>query len=484
MTNTTLFYINGAWVTPLSTTRRDVINPATEKPFAEVALAEEADVDRAVQAARAAFPAYAATSRAERLALLRRIIAIYTSRMPDLTEAVMRELGAPRAFAENPQVWIGLAHLQKAADILETFTFEHSIGTTRIVREPAGICALITPWNWPLNQIVVKVAPALATGCTMVLKPSELTPVNAAIFAEILHEAGVPPGVFNLIQGEGPTAGRALAAHPDIDLVSFTGSTRAGIDVAHAAAPGVKRVLQELGGKSPFIVLPDADLPKAVASCTGTVFANSGQSCDSPTRLLVPRARAGQAAELAREAARAVRVGPPDAPGTTMGPLISQRQWTHVQRLIGAGLDAGATLITGGPGRPDHCPSGYYVQPTVFADVDLDMEVAREEIFGPVVTIIPYDTVENAIRMGNDTPYGLAAYIHGADLNQTRRVARALRAGAISMNDPALDLNAPFGGYKQSGNGRECGAFGFDDFTEIKGIIGFGEPAPAAVDAA
>jgi len=474
MADATQFYIDGAWVEPLSPARRAVIDPATEQTIATVALASEADVARAVAAARAAFPAYAETTRAERLALLHRIIAIYARRQEEIAQAVMRELGAPLGFARDPQTSVGLAHLQKAAEALASYEFEHSLGTTRIVREPAGVAALITPWNWPLNQIVVKVAPALATGCTMVLKPSEITPLNAVIFAEILHEAGVPPGVFNMIQGEGPGAGRALAAHPDVDVVSFTGSTRAGIDVAQVAAPGVKRVLQELGGKSPFIVLPDADLEKAVASCTGVCFANTGQSCDAPTRLLVPRAMHDRAVELARVAAAAVVTGDPADPATTMGPLVSQRQFDHVQRLIRSGIDARATLVAGGPGRPVGLSRGFFVQPTVFADVTPAMAIAREEIFGPVVTILAYDTVEEAIRIANDTVYGLAGYVHGDDMAEVRRVARAIRAGAIYVNDPALDTAAPFGGYKQSGNGRECGAFGFDDFTEIKGISGYG----------
>ncbi len=474
MADATRFYIDGAWTDPLSSARAGIIDPSAGQPFAQVALANEADVDRAVLAARAAFPAYARSTRGERLAILSRIIACYEARMPDLTAALVRELGAPQGFARDPQTTIGLAHLQTALQILQEYTFAYSRGSTRIVREAAGVAALITPWNWPLNQIVVKVAPALATGCTVVLKPSELTPISASIFAEIIHEAGVPPGVFNMIHGDGPGAGRALASHPQIDLVSFTGSTRAGIDVARAAAPGVKRVLQELGGKSPFIVLPEADLPTAVASCCAICFANTGQSCDAPTRLLVPRARQDEAHALARAAALTIRVGPPASPDTTMGPLISQRQFDHVQRLIQSGIDQGATLVAGGAGRPDGFADGCFVHPTVFAGVTPDMDVAREEIFGPVVTIMPYDSVEEAIRIANDTVYGLAAYVHGTDIGQARNVAAELRAGTIYVNDPALDLTAPFGGYKHSGNGREYGAFGFDDFTEIKGILGFG----------
>jgi aldehyde dehydrogenase (NAD+) len=472
MIDATRFYIGGEWVLPVSAVRADVIDPATERAIAPVALADAADVDRAVRAARAAFAAYSASSREDRLALFSRIIEVYRRRAEELAHITMRELGAPIGFARDPQVSIGLAHLEVAFETLRDYEFESVRGTTRIVREPAGVAALITPWNWPLNQIVVKVAPALATGCTMVLKPSELTPLNAVLFAEILHEAGVPAGVFNLIQGDG-VAGRALASHPEVDVVSFTGSTRAGVDVAQAAAPGVKRVLQELGGKSPFLVLPDADLPAAVASCAGVCFANTGQSCDAPTRLLVPHERVEEAAALARARAEACVVGDPAVEATTMGPLISRRQFDHVQRLIESAVAEGARLVAGGPGRPPGLSQGYFARPTVFADVTLDMTIAREEIFGPVVTVIGYDSLDHALRMANDTPYGLAAYVHGRNPLETGRVARAIRAGAIYVNDPAMDLRAPFGGYKHSGNGREYGAFGFDDFTEIKGILGY-----------
>lgn len=473
MPDATRFYIDGSWSDPISPNRRDIVDPATALAIGKVALAGTEDVNRAVAAAHRAFPAYAATSREDRLTLLRRIVVIYAARMQEIAQSVMQELGAPRAYAHDTQAWIGHAHLQKAVDTLETYQFEELRGGTLIAREPAGVAALITPWNWPLNQIACKVAPALATGCTMVLKPSENTPTNAALFAQIVHDAGVPPGVFNLIQGDGPTAGRALAAHQDIDLISFTGSTRAGIDVATAAAPTVKRVLQELGGKSPFIVLPDADLATSVASCASIVFGNTGQSCDSPTRLLVPRDRQAEAQALARDLALACRVGDPADPTTTMGPLVSERQFNHVQRLLHAGVAEGAKLIAGGPGRPPGTGPGYFVQPTVFGDVTPDMTIAREEIFGPVICVISYDDENDAIRIANDTQYGLAAYINGRDSNRIRRVARAMRAGMVAVNDPPLDLGAPFGGYKQSGNGREYADFGFDDFTEIKGIIGY-----------
>jgi aldehyde dehydrogenase (NAD+) len=479
MPDATQFYIDGAWCDPITPDWRDIINPATAHPIGKVALAGIADVNRAVAAARRAFPAYAATSREDRLTLLRRIAEIYAARMPEIAQSLTRELGAPSAYAHDTQAWIGHAHMQKAIDTLEAYQFEEMRGGTLIAREPAGVAALITPWNWPLNQIVCKVAPALATGCTMVLKPSENTPTNAALFAQILHDAGVPPGVFNLIQGDGPTAGRALAAHADIDLISFTGSTRAGVDVATAAAPTVKRVLQELGGKSPFIILPDADFAASIASCAAIVFGNSGQSCDSPTRLLVPRDRQAETQALARDLALACRVGDPADPVTTMGPLVSERQFNHVQRLLNAGVAEGAKLVAGGPGRPPGTEAGYFVKPTVFGDVTLDMAIAREEIFGPVICVISYDDEADAVRIGNETQYGLAAYVNGRDMNRVRRVARAMRAGMVAVNDPPLDLGAPFGGYKQSGNGREYADFGFDDFTEIKGIIGYAA-APVA----
>jgi aldehyde dehydrogenase (NAD+) len=479
MADATQFYIGGAWTEPHGRRRKAVINPASEQKIATVALADEVDVNRAVAAARAAFDAGPIGSRADRLGLLRRIVAIYERRMPDLAQVMTQELGAPRAFSREAQAWIGLAHLQQAMATLADYAFETRRGRTLVAREAAGVAALITPWNWPMNQIACKVAPALAMGCAMVLKPSEITPLSAAIFAEIMHEAGVPAGVFNMIHGEGPSAGRALAAHPDIDLVSFTGSTRAGIDVAQAAAPCVKRVLQELGGKSPFIVLPDADLGGAVDSCAATCFANAGQSCDAPTRLLVPRARHDEAVALAAEAAAACIVGDPDDPTTTMGPLVSQLQFEHVQRLIAAGIAEGATLAAGGVGRPAGLNAGYFVRPTVFGDVTPDMVIARQEIFGPVLSIMAYDSEADAVRLANDTVYGLAAYIHASDIVAARRVAHRLRAGSIYINDPPLDLAAPFGGYKQSGNGREYADFAFDDFTEIKGILGY-QPAGAA----
>jgi aldehyde dehydrogenase (NAD+) len=465
------FYIDGAWVEPSSAARLPLVDPATEQPYGEVANGMEADIDRAVRAARAAFPVYAAASRADRLALLRRVIAVYKTRYEDLTQALSRELGAPIGFARDQQVFIGLAHLEKAVEVLEAYRFETWRGDTLVVREPIGVAGLITPWNWPLNQIVCKVAPALATGCAMVLKPSEMTPANAVIFTEILHEAGVPKGVFNLVNGGGPTAGQALASHPDVDLVSFTGSTRAGIVVAKAAADTVKRVLQELGGKSPNIILSDADLQQAVSEGVGACFINSGQSCDAGTRMLVPVDRYDEAVAIAAKAAESYLVGPPDAPETVLGPVISRVQFDKIQRLIETGIAEGATLAAGGPGRPSGLEHGYYVKPTVFGDVRPDMTIAREEIFGPVLSILPYRDEDEAVAIANDTPYGLAAYIESADPERARAFARRLRVGAVYVNYPPLTLDAPFGGYKQSGNGREYADFAFDDFQEIKGII-------------
>ncbi len=470
------FYIGGAWVDPVTPAAIEIIDPATEQPFATVAAGGAQDIDRAVAAAKAAFPAFAATTRDERLALLRRIAECYKARYDDMVQAVSRELGAPLGFARDQQVFMGLAHLEKAIEVLERYSFESRRGTTRVVKEPIGVAGLITPWNWPLNQIVCKVAPALAVGCTMVLKPSEITPLNAIIFAEILDEAGAPKGVFNLVNGDGPSAGQALAAHPDVDVVSFTGSTRAGIIVAKSAADTVKRVLQELGGKSPNIILPDADLAKAVTDGVGACLINSGQSCDAGTRMLVPHERHDEALEAARMAAETYTVGDPAGPDTVMGPVVSRIQFDKIQRLIQSGIDEGAELVTGGPGRPAGFNRGYYVRPTVFGGVTPDMTIAREEIFGPVLAIMPYRDEEEAIRIANDTPYGLAAYVESGDLEHARRVARRLRAGSVYLNYPEMDLDAPFGGYKQSGNGREYADFAFDDFQEIKGIVGYGEP--------
>jgi aldehyde dehydrogenase (NAD+) len=473
MSNHLKFYIDGAWVDPAEPRSLEVINPATEEAVATISLGSAADVDRAVKAARAAFPAYARTSKDERIALLTRIIEAYKARYDDVAKAISLEMGAPAWLATKAQAATGVAHLTQMIAVLKDYEFEHLQGRTMIVREPIGVCGFITPWNWPINQIMCKVAPALAAGCTMVLKPSEIAPLNAIIFAEVLHAAGVPNGVFNLVNGDGPTVGQAIASHPGVDLVSFTGSTRAGILVAKAAADTVKRVHQELGGKSANIILPDADLKKAVADGVKSCFLNSGQSCNAPTRMFVHADQLADAVAVARQAALAVKVGDPSAKDTTLGPVVSKTQFEKIQRLIEAGVREGATLVTGGPGRPDGLDRGYYVKPTVFANVTKDMTIAREEIFGPVLSIMPYTTEQQAVEMANDTEYGLAGYVQSGDLNHARKVASELRAGQIAVNGAPGDMAAPFGGYKQSGNGREWGKYGFEEFLEIKAVLGY-----------
>lgn len=466
------FYIGGEWVQPTDGTPLDVINPATEQVAGRITLGTAADVDRAVEAARTAFEAYGRTEPKERQELLSAIVAEYKKRSGDLAAAVTEEMGAPTKLSETAQVGMGLGHLVTAMKALDSYAFSEDRGTTRIVREPVGVCAFITPWNWPLNQLSAKVAPALATGCTMVLKPSEVAPFSAYIFAEILDAAGVPAGVFNLVNGDGPTVGAALAAHPQVDMISITGSTRAGVEVAKAAAPTVKRVHQELGGKSPNIILDDDAFEKGVKIGVASVMHNSGQSCNAPTRMLVPAARMEEAKKIAQAAAEKTTVGAPDSEAR-MGPVVSEAQWNKIQDLIQKGIDEGATLVSGGTGRPDGLDAGYYVKPTVFADVSNDMTIAREEIFGPVLSILPYDDVDDAVRIGNDTDYGLAAYVSGSDTEQVRSVASRLRAGQVNLNSAQVDLSAPFGGYKQSGNGREWGDTAFDDFLETKAVIGY-----------
>jgi aldehyde dehydrogenase (NAD+) len=472
MTHALQFYIDGKWVEPITPRTLDVINPATEQPIGKISLGGAADVDRAVTAARAAFEPYSQTTREERIALLERVISAYQERLGDLVQTISQEMGAPRWLAQAAQAPAGLAHFVQTLNVLKEYQFEEQRGTTRIVREPVGVCGLITPWNWPVNQIACKVAPALAAGCTMVLKPSEIAPLSAVIIAEILDAAGVPAGVFNLVQGDGPTVGSAIASHPGIDMVSFTGSTRAGVQVAKSAADTVKRVAQELGGKSANIILDDADLPRAVQAGVKACFTNSGQSCNAPTRMLVPRARHAEAVAAARAAAEEVVVGDPAAEGTTIGPVVSQAQFDKIQRLIDAGIKEGAELVTGGLGRPKGLERGYYVRPTVFANVRNDMTIAREEIFGPVLAILPYDDEEDAIRIANDTPYGLSGYVQSGDPAHALRVASRLRTGNVHLNGAMADFAAPFGGYKQSGNGREWGEFGFEEFLEVKAIMG------------
>ena len=466
------FYIDGAWVDPVEPNILDVINPATEAVAGRINLGGQADVDRAVAAAKRAFKTFSRTSRAERLDLLAAIIAAYEKRMGDMAAAITEEMGAPAWLAQSAQAFMGLMHLKVAHQVLQGYAFEAPRqGSTQVVKEPIGVCGFITPWNWPMNQIACKVAPALAVGCTMVLKPSEIAPFSAHLFAEILHEAGVPAGVFNLVNGDGPTVGAAISCHPDVDMVSFTGSTRAGVEVARNAAPTVKRVHQELGGKSPNIVLDDADLDTAIPTSVTGMMSNSGQSCNAPSRMLVPRHLQAQVVELAKAAAEAVTVGDPNG-NAKIGPVVSELQWTKIQALIRKGIEEGATLVTGGPGKPDGLERGYYVKPTIFADVTNDMTIAREEIFGPVMAIMPYDSLEQAIDIGNDTPYGLAAYIQGKDPKTIADVAAKLRAGQVILNGARLDPMAPFGGYKQSGNGREWGDHAFGEFLETKAIMG------------
>jgi len=467
------FYIDGRWVEPIGQGSVEVINPATEKPVAEIALGDQRDVDAAVDAARRAFPAFSQTSVADRLALLHSILAEYERRAHDIAAAIVDEVGSPQAFARNAQSAAGINQLKEHIKALETFRFEETKGTTLILREAIGVVGLITPWNWPINQLVAKVAPAIAAGCTMVVKPSELSPINTLIFAEVMHDAGVPAGVFNLVNGDGAVVGAALASHPDVDMVSFTGSTRAGAEVARAAAATVKRVAQELGGKAPTIMLPDADLDQTVKVAIQRIFSNSGQSCSAPSRLLVPKDKVEHACAIAKGVADAVVVGDPTDAATTMGPVISRTQFEKIQDLIASGVQEGARLVCGGPGRPDGLDKGYFVQPTVFADVDPSMRIACEEIFGPVMSIIAYDDVDHAIMIANDTPYGLSAYVQGADAEAARNVARRLRAGQVHINNPPMDRSAPFGGYKQSGNGRENGEHGISEFLETKALTGY-----------
>jgi aldehyde dehydrogenase (NAD+) len=465
------FYIGGQWVDPVRASAIDVINPATEQSAGQVSLGSAEDVERAVAAARGAFGSYSQTSREERLALLERIAGEYQARYGDIAAAITEEMGAPAVLSNQAQAAVGIAHLQAAIGVLRQFTFEEKRGTTVIRREPIGVCGLITPWNWPINQIVTKLFPALAVGCTMVLKPSEVAPFSAIILAEVLDAAGVPPGVFNLVNGDGPTVGAAIASHPDVDMISFTGSTRGGIAVAKAAADTVKRVHQELGGKSPNIVLDDADFQAAVTGAMRGLLMNSGQSCNAPTRLLVPHDRMEEVKAIARAVAEGTKVGDPNG-DAHIGPVASETQWNKVQSLIQEGMSEGATLVAGGPGRPEGLERGYYVRPTVFADVTNDMTIAREEIFGPVGVILGYSDEDEAVRIANDTPYGLAAYVQSADLGRAARIASKLRAGQVTINGAGLDFMAPFGGYKQSGNGREWGDHAFSEFLEVKAVLG------------
>jgi aldehyde dehydrogenase (NAD+) len=471
------FYIDGKWVDPAE--RRDftVINPANEEAIATISLGSAADVDRAVTAAKRAFESYSETSVEERLALLRRIIDVYKSKMDEMATTISQEMGAPISLSRKAQAPAGLAHLLEIVKVLEHYNFEELKGSILMRKEPVGVCGLITPWNWPMNQVVAKVAPALAAGCTMVLKPSEFASLSSYLFAQILHDAGVPAGVFNLVSGDGATVGAAISSHPDVSMVSFTGSTRAGVAVAQAAAPTVKRVTQELGGKSANIIVDDADLEKAVKQGVRECFLNTGQSCNAPTRMLIPRSKMAAAVAAAKQAAEAMKVGDPSAEDTGLGPLANKAQFDKVQRLIQKGIDEGAKLVAGGPGRPDGVTRGYFVRPTVFADVHNGMTIAREEIFGPVLCMIPYEDDEDAVRIANDSLYGLSGFVTAGNLERAHRIAKRIRAGNVHINGARVDFSGCFGGYKQSGNGREWSEAGLEEFLELKTIFGYASPA-------
>ena len=460
------FYIDGKWVDPVKAHGFQVINPANEEPIATISLGSAADVDKAVAAAKNAFESYSETTTKDRLALLQRIIDVYQSKSDEMAEIISSDMGAPLSLSLAAQVPAGLRHLSEIVEVVGNFRFEEVKGSTLMCKEAIGVCGLITPWNWPMNQIVCKVAPALAAGCTMVLKPSEIAPLSAYLFTQILHEAGLPPGVFNMVNGDGPTVGAAIASHPDVAMVSFTGSTSAGVAVASAAAPSVKRVTQELGGKSANIILDDADLKSAVKEGVQVCFRNTGQSCNAPTRMLVPRSRMAEAVVAATQAAEATKVGDPFAEGTSIGPLASKAQFEK-------GIEEGATLVAGGPGRPEGICKGFFVKPTVFSDVRNEMTIAREEIFGPVLCIIPYEDEEDAVRIANDNPYGLSGYVTSANIGRARRVAKKIRSGNVHINSARLDFAGCFGGYKQSGNGREWGEAGLEEFLELKAVFGY-----------
>ena len=473
MKNTGQFYIDGSWVSPVGADTLDVINPATEESVATIAMGGPADVDAAVAAAKAAFATYSLTTVDERLALLDKVRSALRPRLEEFAEAITLEMGAPRGLARAMQAEMGIYHVTTAMEVLSTYEFEYVKDTALIVREPLGVVGMITPWNWPINQLACKVAPALAAGCTMVVKPSEVSPLSAIVFAEALDEAGVPAGVFNLVNGDGLNVGAYLSAHPDIDMVSFTGSTRAGIEVAKNAAPTVKRVAQELGGKSANIILDDACFEEAISRDAFEMCLNSGQSCNAGTRMLVPRDRMDEAARLAELGMDQLSVGDPQDLANTVGPVASEAQWIKIQELIQVGIDEGATLVCGGCGRPDGLDTGFYVRPTLFADVTNDMRIAREEIFGPVLVIIGYEDDDDAVDIANDTSYGLSGYISGSH-DRALAVARRSRTGAMHLNGAGPDLHAPFGGYKQSGNGREWGRHGFEEYLETKAVLGAG----------
>jgi aldehyde dehydrogenase (NAD+) len=466
------FYIDGAWVDPVEPKELKVINPATEEVAGVISMGSSKDVDRAVAAARRAFDSYSRTSPAERLALMERILAAYKAHYDEIAQAISIEMGAPITLSKGSQTGIGVGHISAMIDVLKNFKFEEMRGTVRLVQEPVGVCALITPWNWPMNQVAAKVVPALAAGCTMVLKPSEYSPFSAIIWAKVMHEAGVPAGVFNLVNGDGNSVGAPLSSHREVDMVSFTGSTRAGSEVARNAAASVKRVHQELGGKSPNVLLDDADFERAVTKSVLHVFQNSGQSCNAPTRMLVPAAKLAEVEAIAKRVAESVVTGDPTSEKTNLGPLVSKLQFERVAGYIAKGIAEGAKVVTGGSGRPDGLTKGYFVKPTIFSNVRNDMTIAREEIFGPVLCILPYDNEEQAVQIANDTPYGLAAYVWSKDNLRARRIGGRIRAGQVTLNGAAGSMNTPFGGFKMSGNGREWGEFGLRDFLEVKAVIG------------
>ncbi|HEY1711143.1 MAG TPA: aldehyde dehydrogenase family protein [Rhizomicrobium sp.] len=470
------FYIDGKWVDPVTPKTIDVINPANEEAFARISLGSKADVDKAVAAARRAFETFSQTTREERIELLQKIVAAYQKRYDEIAAAISEEMGAPMWLSKAAQAATGMGHLNEIIKILKDYPFEEQRGKNAIRKEAVGVCGLITPWNWPINQIVCKVAPALAAGCTMVLKPSEIAPMNAMLFADVMHEAGVPAGVFNLVNGDGPTVGEAMSSHPGIDMMSFTGSTRAGTAVARAAADTVKRVAQELGGKSANIVLEDADLTKAVSGGVMQMMTNSGQSCNAPSRMFVPKGKNDQAIAIAKATVENVKVVNPADPAAgpgSIGPVVSEAQFNKIQGLIKKGIEEGATLVSGGLGRPEGMNRGYFVRPTVFANVTNDMTIAREEIFGPVLSMLTYDTEENAIQMANDTVYGLSGYVQSGNIDHARKVAARIRSGNVHINGAGADFSQPFGGYKQSGNGREWGEHGFEEFLETKAVLGY-----------
>lgn len=473
MENLRKFYIDGEWVEPLQARDLPVENPATGEQVATTVLGGAQDVERAIAAARNAFESFSQTTREERLEMMERLLACYMERYDEVAEAITMEMGAPISFSKAAQADTGRGHIQAAIDALREFQFEEDTRNAKVVREPIGVCGFICPWNWPINQIACKVAPALAAGCTMVMKPSQVAPLSAYLFADICHQAGLPKGVFNMVNGSGAEVGHILSTHPDVDMVSVTGSTRVGASVSKDAADSIKRVALELGGKSPHLILDDADMEKAVKWGVFNCFENSGQSCNAPTRMLVPQSRYEEALEIAQRIAAKVQVGDPTQEGRHIGPMASQSQYDTTQKYIQIGIDEGARLLCGGLGKPEGFDIGHYARPTIFADVRNDMTIAQEEIFGPVLSIIPYSDEEEGIALANDTIYGLAGYIHGGDMQRNRRVARRIKAGMIHINGAYQDYDAPFGGYKQSGNGREWGEYALHDFLEIKAINGY-----------